>query len=279
MFQYAIASVIAKKNNSEVFLDLSFFENQEKYPGFTPRQFGLDIFDVEYKLIDKKDIQTLFFDTPINPFCKLFSFPKKKVYKEIAFDFNSNLLLFKPPLYLEGYFQTEKYFKEMESMILDKFKFPENIGTTNDQYQKLIIQDDSVSVHFRRGDYVNDVIAANFHGSCSIEYYKKAFQNITAKVKNPHFFIFSDDISWVEKHIKNWHHKITFVKQNKEEKSWIDMLLMSRCKHNIIANSSFSWWGAWLNNNTDKIIISPNIWFNDSTIDTSDIVPKSWIRI
>lgn len=134
----------------------------------------------------------------------------------------------------------------------------------------------SVSLHIRRGDYITSKITNKFHGTCCLGYYKKAMKLINKKVKNPKYFVFSDDIYWVKKNleIKN----AFYVDDNVGDKSYIDMQLMSMCKHNIIANSSFSWWAAWLNNNPNKIVIAPKKWFNDPGMDTTDLISEEWIR-
>jgi hypothetical protein len=127
-------------------------------------------------------------------------------------------------------------------------------------------------MHIRRGDYQNNPTTKEFHGLCSIEYYQRAIKLMNENVDNPHFFVFSDDMNWVRKEYEiNGQH--TFVDINDESNGTIDMQLMSLCKHNIIANSSFSWWAAWLNNYNKKIVIAPEKWFNNSSIDTSTILP------
>jgi hypothetical protein len=118
-----------------------------------------------------------------------------------------------------------------------------------------------------------------FWGGCNLDYYNKAIKIIINKVENPIFFIFSDDINWCKENIKIKDHEIIYVDWNVGDNSYIDMQLMSTCKHNIMANSSFSWWSAWLNKNKDKIVISPYKWFNSDDMDCSDLIPESWIRI
>lgn len=137
----------------------------------------------------------------------------------------------------------------------------------------------AISVHVRRTDYVN---SGRFN--LTQGYYTRAMEYIAKIVENPHFYIFSDDINWVEKNMEfNYPH--TFVKGNMEQDSYIDMWLMSQCKHNIIANSTFSWWGAWLNNNPEKIVIAPNVWGKESQSlektkqRLNEIIPVGWILI
>ena len=174
--------------------------------------------------------------------------------------------------YLKGYWQSEKYFEGISKTIRKHFSFPPFSDNKNKALFEQIVQRNSVSIHIRRGDYLKN----NLNWSLDIDYYNRAIQLIKEKVTAPNFFIFSDDTQWAEENIKdpNCH----FINWNKGDDSFRDMQLMSNCKHNIIANSSFSWWGAWLNNNEDKIVIAPDKWL--STMEgTRDIIPDSWIQL
>ena len=138
----------------------------------------------------------------------------------------------------------------------------------------------SVGIHIRRGDYISNQAAFENHGICSLTYYKTAIGIINSKINNPMYFIFSDDTEWVRNTdfgIKNFE----IIDWNIEKKSYIDMQLMSYCKHNIIANSTFSWWGAWLNNYSQKIVIAPKNWFSNESrkSESEKIIPKDWIQI
>ncbi len=150
-----------------------------------------------------------------------------------------------------------KYLLGLESEIRDAFQFDKtHIGEKNKKVLAEMGQKESVSIHVRRGDYLKDPYLSSF---CKEDYYQKAIQLIKEKVQTPHFFIFSDDIEWCKKTFDDGLPK-TFIDWNLHEKSYIDMLLMSNCKHNITAASTFSWWGAWLNNNIGKIVVMPEDW-------------------
>ena len=125
---------------------------------------------------------------------------------------------------------------------------------------------------------VNNSEVAKVHGACDLEYYNKSIEYLNNKIDSLVFIIFSDDTKWAKENIKI-SNKTIFVDHNKDEKAWLDMQLMSKCNHNIIANSSFSWWGAWLNRNENKIVISPKRWFNSSNNNTKDLLPNSWIKL
>ena len=176
--------------------------------------------------------------------------------------------------YFSGYWQNEKYFKDIENDVRNAFKFPE-LDKKNLELSMLIRNTQSVSVHIRRGDYLlsqNSALA----NVCTDLYYKNSFSYVIKTIKNPHFFVFSNDIEWCRKNLKM--HNVTFVDWNNGEDSYKDMQLMSLCKHNIIANSSFSWWGAWLNEYNKKIVCVPNTWYNASYPIYVEM-PQSWVRI
>ena len=175
-----------------------------------------------------------------------------------------------------GFHQSEKYFISIEKIIRRHFRFRKNKIS---EHSKRIVAElkscNSIAVHIRRGDYLEQ-FAENM---CSLDYYKKAFDYIDQKVDTPQYYFFSDDIKWCKETfgIQDNYHLIDF---NQGSDSWQDMYLMTNCKHNIIANSSFSWWGAWLNNNKDKIVVAPNPWFRTWSKDSSfDAIPDSWVKI
>lgn len=180
---------------------------------------------------------------------------------------------------ISGYWQNPNYFSNYEKEIREDFQFITPLDSKNKGILKLINDTNSVSVHVRRGDYVLDKRTNNFHGTCTMKYYRKAITYISRKVKNPVYFIFSDDPNWARKNLNM--DKATHVSWNKGKESFKDMLLMSQCKHNIIANSSFSWWGAWLNTNSGKIVIAPNKWFENvkAQKNAKNLIPKEWIKI
>lgn len=173
----------------------------------------------------------------------------------------------------EGYWQSEKYFLSIESQIRKVFSFSEKyLSTKTKELTSLLKQTNSVSIHIRRGDYLPEI---DNRGICSLNYYTKAIAYIRDNVKDPFFVIFSDDLEWVRNNLKC--NNSVFIDWNQGNDSWQDMYLMSQCKHNIIANSSFSWWGAWLNQNPRRIVIAPTPWFNNTP--DFDIIPSNWILI
>lgn len=196
---------------------------------------------------------------------------------EPHFNYWSGFKQLKDNIYLDGYWQSEKYFIDFADTIRADFTFSTLFSEKNAGLAKHIAQVNAVSLHVRRGDYAKNPKTTATHGLCSLDYYQAAVDYVSTHVIQPHFFIFSDDIAWVKANL-TINSTVFFVDHNTHQESYNDMRLMSLCKHHIIANSSFSWWGAWLNQNAEKIVIAPKQWFFKST-DTSDLIPASWMRL
>ena len=175
--------------------------------------------------------------------------------------------------FLDGYWQTEKYFSDIREELLKDFQFEVADSSLKKYADK--IRDNSVSVHVRRGDYLNfpDI----YGGICGMDYYKKAMDFFCEKNPETVFYVFSDDKEWVQKAFREYNAVVVEKDFFSDYEDWYDMYLMSQCNHNIIANSSFSWWGAWLNQNKNKKVISPGKWFNGEK--TLDIWCPEWIRM
>ena len=263
MFQYALY-LAASESGKKASLDLSHFNKKNQ--------------STQYELGNTFSIHTaalpLWEKVLVKASWKFLHLLHQVPYKETdrsfgIFDKKVTTLQF---AYLKGYWQSEKYFEGISKTIRQHFTFPPFSDHKNKQLLEQIVQRNSVSIHIRRGDYLKNKL----NWSLDIDYYNRAIQLIKEKVTAPDFFIFSDDTQWAEENIKvtNCH----FINWNKGDDSFRDMQLMSNCKHNIIANSSFSWWGAWLNNNEEKIVIAPDKWL--STMEgTRDIIPDSWIQL
>lgn len=177
--------------------------------------------------------------------------------------------------YFQGFWQSEKYFIQIQDQLRKELTFKPPLDEANRLIAVDIEAKNSVSLHVRRGDYVKKRRVDTFGTVCSPDYYQKAIEWIQSRVDDPHYFIFSDDMAWVKANIIM--DNAVYVDINSGKNSYKDMQLMSKCKHNIIANSSFSWWGAWLNSNPDKIVVAPGMWFRDAEM--PDIVPESWYKI
>jgi len=266
MFQYAAGRQIAVANNTQLKLDITGYGHQV---GITPREYGLGVFNIQAAPAGKSEVWRHRLTMAILRHHKIQQKDIHNIGQFLTIPDNS---------YLEGYWGSEKYFKNIEKIIRQDFTFKSRPDWENKKLIEKIQNSMSISIHIRRGDYVLDKKTNKFHGVCSFKYYQQAIRLITQKVSNPHFFIFSDDPQWVEKHFK-LQQPMEVVKHNYRKNHHEDMRLMACCYHHIIANSSFSWWGAWLNSHQDKIVIAPKKWFRDPSINTKDLVPQSWIKI
>jgi hypothetical protein len=276
MFQYAIAKHLAEKHQTRLKIDISPFEKQSL------RAYDLTVFNISDELISTSELYRYFPRPAHNIIQRIIHKIVKQFYGyavlyEPHFHFSPEILKAQKKSYLIGYWQSEKYFKLSESLIRKSFQFKTEATGKNSQLLDHISKHNSVSVHIRRGDYIQDSYTLNTHGVCEADYYSASISLIAEKIKSPVFYLFSDDIDWVKRNmtIPVEHYYI----DNNSENGWEDMRLMSQCKHNIIANSSFSWWGAWLNNNPEKMVIAPRKWFNDTTRNTHDLLPDSWIKL
>lgn len=280
MFQYAFASVLALKNKTKVKIEGSIFERVEKTPGFTPRKFELAIFKNQYDWVSESVLNSFRHLSKINKVKKKLGLNYPNIYSEPSFDFQTVALSIKSPVYLKGYFQSYKYFIGHELFIQQLFSFPiDKLDETNKHLLIQIKNSNTIAIHIRRGDYVSDKMTAEYHGSCSLDYYLEAIKLLASKNKDFSLVFFSDDSDWVKEQFNDLPYPKIVVDYNKEENSWIDMLLMSCCKHNIIANSSFSWWAAWLNENPEKKVIAPKKWFKTKDLNNQIVLPEEWIKL
>lgn len=171
---------------------------------------------------------------------------------------------------LFGFFQSYKYFEHCEKKIRELFQFNEEIKDKISKKHETLLSQNTCGIHVRRGNYIGN----GWHEVCHLEYYKDAIEEIKSRTNVDLFLVFSDDISWCKENLKAVN--FLFVEGNSNIE---DLYLMTQCSHNIISNSSFSWWGAWLNSNKDKIIIAPDRWFNDESRSIKDLIPETWIKI
>ncbi len=199
-------------------------------------------------------------------------------YRERTFAFDTTVFS-KNNSYFDGFWQTEKYFIEIADELRKEITLISPLSIYSQGIKDEIQKVNAVSMHVRRGDLISDPNMASIHGSCSIEYYKKAIIEITNRVSMPHFFIFSDDYEWAVENFKFLKYPYTCI-NNSADKNYEDLILMSLCKHHIIPNSSFGWWGAWLNPSKDKVVVAPKQWFaNAPKNNTRDLLPSNYVII
>lgn len=281
MFQYAAARRLALRHGTELKLDLSWLSNSPA--DATPRWYELDHFSIAAKIASPLDVSGRSELVRKSWLMRLFvksalAESSYGVIQEPHFQFDPSVLDAPDNVYLDGYWQSEKYFLDVADTIRQDYVFKRKLDEQNVLLAESIGKVQAVSVHVRRGDYANNPSVSALHGTCSSAYFKAAMEIVVQQTRDPHFFIFSDDIKWCRENI-NSSYPMTFADSNGPGDAHKDLRLMSLCRHHIIANSSFSWWGAWLNPRPDKIVIAPLRWFNDPNIDTSDLLPESWLRI
>jgi len=274
MFQYATGRTVADSHNAQLKLDISGFER------YKLRRYELGDFNIRAEIAGPDDIT--FFGislqrhsiwqrlkrraVPVSP---------KPVFRERTFAYNEELSGIKPPVYLEGYWQSERYFLLNSKAIREDFTLRCDLDRANSEMLAHVESVNAVSLHVRRGDYVDNPHTKEFHGICSLDYYQAAIEYVAERVEKPHFVVFSDDQEWAGRNIA-FDYPATFVTLNSKDRGVFDMVLMHRCRHHIIANSSFSWWGAWLNPSAGKLVVAPKRWFNSVSNDTRDLIPPSW---
>lgn len=278
MFQYAAGRALALRHQTDLRVDT--FELESDPEGkFTKRHFELGIFEANIQRASKEEIGR-FSNLGSNKIKRELQrrFPtvfNRLMAVEKGSPYHHEFTKYPKHTYLNGFWQSELYFKNVASQIRSDFKFNPTIIEGNKEMASKISSVNSVSLHIRRGDYVTNTNAHSFHGLCSIDYYNEAVKLISEKENGIELFVFSDDIPWCKENLK-YNFPIHFVETHNAHS---DMYLMSLCKHNVIANSSFSWWGAWLNANPKKMVIAPKQWIADPSVNTKDVIPVSWIKL
>ncbi|WP_394902531.1 alpha-1,2-fucosyltransferase [Bacteroides xylanisolvens] len=270
MFQYAFYEAL-KSYHRDVEIDTSLFSCYKLHNGFELAS----IFGVQFKetsLLKRMQLSFHGGDIFSRILRKLIQ-RRNTEYIEEYLKYDEYVLYNSSNLYYIGYWQSYKYFSSIESEVRKIFTFPIALM---DNYNKnlcdVILSSNSVSLHIRRGDYVGNYI---YEDIATLDYYQRALDYMDRKVPNMKLFLFSNDVEWCLNNLNL--RNCTVVSHNIGKNSFWDMYLMSSCKHNIIANSSFSWWGAWLNTNPDKIVVSPKRWINDNRVNIDDIIPETWI--
>lgn len=285
MFQYAAgirAAIVAK---DVLKLDISYYHHQPV--GETKRQYELSIFNIPENFASQPEIKKLKENRsnilekvlkdrfPI--VTKLVVSSNKKYFKENSLlHFEDRILKIEGDAYLDGWWQSEKYFSDIDSIIRRIYRFKQKPLTHNQKLFQEITNCNSLLIHVRLGDYLT---FSNYFVSCGQHYYQKGIEIIAQRRKIDKIYFLVEDPSWIKKNITT-KIPITNIISGLTPRDWEDYLvLMAQGKHQIIANSNFSWWGAWLNSNKEKIVVAPKHWFKDSSVDTSDRLPSSWIKI
>jgi hypothetical protein len=280
MFQHAVGLALSLRRQTELKWDLSWFADNNLHQGFElVRVFGAKHQEAtvgDYRrVLGWRGIPTL---RPHLARQQLKWLRPRSYICEPHFHYWPGILDVPHDAYLVGYWQSERYFIDVAPAVRDVFRFAMPMSAENRRLAECMQSCESVSIHIRRGDYVSDPVISRVHGACTLDYYRAAVDFIASRIASPHFFVFSDDPAWVKAHLA-LDHPTEFVSHNCVAESYNDMRLMSQCRHHIIANSSFSWWGAWLDDRPDKIVIAPKRWFANYEADTRDLYCPGWVLL
>jgi len=275
LFQYATAYALSKEQGRELVLDTRFFDSYTLHGGYK-----LDRLNISSRKLTNEECSYF----PLWQIRLLTRFPKLDCFFRnwlLEKSFNFQILSTKQDksVNLVGYWQSPKYFAKYRELLKIEFSPKSSLNKHYQNHTSNIMENDSVAIHIRRGDYLSNPNALAKHGVCTTGYYKAAIELIKKKYKEPKFFFFSDDIAWTKLEfadlLQNYH--CTYVSGGTAED---DFWLMSKAKNHIIANSTFSWWAAWLaDHEENNIVICPDPWFDDQYINTDDLLPGSWIKL
>ena len=282
LFQYATGRCLAMRLGVELYMDTQWFSTIAE--GDTPRVYELDHYVFDQKFIDRGDF-TLIEDAPtpskrrLRFFARRPDTPALDHCRQSGHGFDGRILQLPDNSYLDGWWQDERYFKEIRQTLLEELDLRDPVAGKDAEWLRQIRNGISVSLHVRRGDYVANPATKRFHGTLGISYYEAALERLAELTGQPNLelFVFSNDIEWCTQHLRLGY-PTTFIDSGNSGAE--DMRLMKHCKHHIVANSSFSWWGAWLGDHSGNVVIAPKNWFSDAQANAeTEIVPPSWIRL
>lgn len=277
MFQYAAGRRLALHHKTNLTLDTSWFGTKDP-SGAAVRTYELNCFAIEATPTDTPAANYEPSGRIGRVLHRLNLSGKRKIITESSLGFDPQILELPDGIVLNGYWQNDQYFKDVSDAIRADFNFVPKPSTQNIKMAAQIATTTAVSLHIRRGDYVASKVTNHYHGTSPLDYYYAAIKQLVAAVPNPTFYVFSDDPEWCKANLK-LDYPTVFVDHNPPDKGYEDMRLMSLCQHHIIANSSFSWWGAWLGINPDKQVFAPKIWFKDEAANANHSLPKAWTRL
>jgi hypothetical protein len=275
MFQYATGRALADRLGAELLLDTRAFEHTLARNAYTRRAYALAPFNLRARLATAADLK----DWPlwvveigmrlrfVRPLFGGWCFEPG-----IRYDPDIRTLL--APVFLVGYWQSERYFVDIAHRIRADFSLREPLAAANDELLELARSPNSVGLHVRRGDFVSLKDAAQLHGLCSVDYYRRAIGLLRSRCPDCRFLVFSDDPEWARAELP-LDPSAAFVTGNEQQPEQ-DLALMSACRHHIIANSSFSWWAGWLGSSPEQIVIAPTPWYASPKLDARDLAVERW---
>lgn len=273
MFQYATGRALALRRGVPFAIDSRAFSD------YRTHAFGMQCFSTELNEAPSRLLPNPPTEGRLQRLLRRFMPTPLNVYTEKTFTFDAEVLSLPDGVYLDGYWQSEKYFADFAEVIRSEFAVRHVPSATNQAWLARIAQTHSVSLHIRRGDYVSNASAAAVHGTCDLSYYERAVSYLReATGVDLALYVFSDDLDWVAANLR-LPYEMHLIRGNEASANYEDLRLMTACRHHIVANSSFSWWGAWLDGHPDSITIAPARWFVGETPDARDLVPERWVRL
>lgn len=275
LFQYAYGKYLSLFLQTEVKYDV----NNENNKNFTKRDLDIDKFSVDLAIATSEEVNKFIFIKK-----GILRRVERKLAQKMPFFFRNYIVqknahslsnIYKDDCYYEGYWQCSEYMEKVREDLLSNIRPNDYFYEKHSRILKRINESNSVAIHIRRGDYISIKVNSKLFEICEMKYYKDAMEYIESQIPNPNYFIFTQDIEWTKKKFKNISFELVSGNSAID-----DLLLMSFCKHNIIANSTFSWWGAWLNKNKNKIVIAPQKWYKGIRNSQTDfLIPINWIRL
>ena len=279
MFQYAFGLAMAARLGTDLWLDCGVLLDRARGKDFVYRDFDLDIFQAEANFLVRPERLRFLYKLKSATWSrqvKQYALKGLPVEKEPHFHVDENLLAQpKDEVAYDGWWQSQRYFEEVETDVRKAFTFKAPILAESAELLSRIQGANSVCLNVRRTDFLTTPTL----NSTNLDYFMRGVEQMAELVDSPHFFIFSDDIAWCREHLKLPHPTEVVGHEHKGFKFGNYLQLMKACKNFIIPNSSFAWWAVWLNENEDKKVIAPANWFNEGDYDTKDLVPESWMRI
>lgn len=274
LFQYATGRAVAEKLGTTLIIDISAFQSYNIHPLRLNKFKCRGVFSPKTKFFDK------LLKVNIIRRVSLLLGLLNNYYYEKGLAYNENVFSINTESTLVGHFQSEKYFLSIRNELLSELLLIKDLSGPEKRVECSIKNTNSIAIHIRRGDYISNQSANIIHGTCDNTYFNKAIsflENNAVLNDSSCLYVFSDDISWCRDNLK-FNYKCVFV-EGRADKPEVDMYLMSLCQHQIISNSTFSWWGAWLNKNENKTVIAPANWFKSDKHDSRDIIPETWIKL
>jgi hypothetical protein len=280
MIGYAAGRALAEKNGDRLKLDLTSLK-KDALRTFELKKLRVDceIATEEEIAFVKRKLSNRTADRVKEKIIKALGIRRPYIYKEPSVGYDENFFRLSGDVHIKGDFISWRYFEGIESLLRREFRVRGELSRQSYAYEKELLEGTGVGIHVRRGDYAVNPHTTRFHGLMGVEYYAEAMEAVEKTVADPVYHVFSDDLDWARENLRS-RNPIRFVDHVAPDRCEEDMHLMSRCRHNIIANSTFSYWGAWLNPHEDKIVIAPKRWFADAFHNRIfDLLPPGWIRI